>query len=209
MLGRTRVGVLLGLSAMTYMGENGVPVTGAIKKVSWWHESIVDWELANPQLTLGDCAQYFGVTPSWLSTVRNSDAFKAYAMKRRAEYNEMVSLGLTGQLQQLATEAVGEMLDRVKNEKSKLEFGEVHQAGSLALKALGFGAGQMGNPNRIPDRGSVGITGNVTINNTIVATPDVLARAREKMRQLNAQQAQSAQPQMIDISPASERDAAE
>lgn len=178
---------------MGYMdAESGQLVTGAIKKVSWWHEAIVDWELANPHLTMGDCAMYFDVSYSWLSTVRNSDAFRAYAIARRLEFNVAVANGLTGQLQQLATECVGEMLDRVKNEKEKLEFGEVHQAGNLALKALGFGAREMGNPNRLPDRGSVVAGGNVTIHNTIVATPDVLARAREKMRLLNAQSASSA-----------------
>lgn len=158
-----------------------------LQKVNWWHESIVDWELANPHLTMYECANFFDVSYSWLSTIRNSDAFRAYAAARRAVHNENVSLGLTGQLQQLAKEAVGEMLERVQNERTKLEFSEIKEAGSLALKALGFGARQMGNPDRLPDRSS-----SVTnINNTVViATPDALERAREKMRMLQRSAAQ-------------------
>ena len=52
-----------------------------IKKLSNWHEALSDWLIANPGRPLREAAFHFEVTQGWLSSVMNSDLFKAYHEK--------------------------------------------------------------------------------------------------------------------------------
>ena len=146
-----------------------------VKKVSFWHESIVDWELQNPEKSMGACAEYFGVTEPWLSTIRNSDIFKEYAALRRGEHSENVSLSIVERAEAVAGVSLEVLEERIQNERRTISLGIVNDAAAMALKALGFGQKQDG-------RGG----GNTQVNIMLGADPELLARAREKMRVANA-----------------------
>ena len=147
-----------------------------VKKVSFWHESIVDWELQNPEKSMGDCALYFGVTEPWLSVIRNSDIFKEYAALRRGEHSENVSLSIVERAEAVAGVSLEVLEERIQKERNTIGLGIVNDTAAMALKALGFGQKQDG-------RGG----GNSTqVNIVLGADPELLARARETMRLANA-----------------------
>jgi len=153
-----------------------------LKKVSWWHQSIVDWELANPDKTMNECAAYFKVTASYLSIVRNSDAFMSYAAMRRADHNDTVSKSIVERTEELAGTALDVLNERIEAERENIGLNTVVSAADLALKSLGFGARGGVPAAASTERGDV----NVFVN----ATKEELGRARELMNSV---------PQMITV----------
>ena len=146
-----------------------------IKKVSWWHQAIVDWELQNPDKTMNECAECFGVTPSYLSIVRNSDAYQQYAAERRAQHNENVSKGLIEKVEELATVGVEVLQERIEKERAEIGLGIVKDTTDMALRALGFGPRNGGKPN----------DGAPLVGVYLGVGSDVLQEAREQMRTVN------------------------
>lgn len=148
-----------------------------IQKVSWWHEQIVDWMLSNPKGTLGQCAGFFAVTQPWLSTVINSDAFKDYMSRRRAEHQRLLSQNVVEKVEGLAHLSLEVLHDRIEAERHQISLGLVRETADMALKACGY-------------RANSGPQVNVQIG---LVDPTVLARAREKMRVINNEE-ESEQP---------------
>lgn len=64
----------------------------AIAKLNYSHEAMIDLIVANPQISQGMLAQYFGYSQSWVSQVMSSDAFKQ-ALKARQK--EIINPALT------------------------------------------------------------------------------------------------------------------
>jgi hypothetical protein len=56
-----------------------------IDRVSYTHDAVIDFIIANPQASQGQIAATFGYTPAWMSTIINSDAFQARLRTRRNE----------------------------------------------------------------------------------------------------------------------------
>lgn len=110
-----------------------------IKRTNWWHEQLVDWELMNPSANMGDCARHFGKTEGWLSTVRNSDAFREFRARRIAEHQNMVSETVIDKVEGLAALTLDTLHDRIEMEKDSIPLGFVRETAETALKALGYG----------------------------------------------------------------------
>jgi len=164
-----------------------------VKKVSYWHESIVDWELQNPDKSMGDCALHFNVTEPWLSVIRNSDIFREYAALRRGEHNSNVSMSVIDRAEAVAGVSLEVLEERIQNERRTIGLGIVNDTAAMALKALGFGQKQ-------DTRGG----GNTQVNIVLGADPELLARAREKMRLANAHRepasvGASGSPQLVEL----------
>lgn len=139
-----------------------------IAKVNWRHEQIVDWMLANPKARQSECADEFGVTEAWLSTIINSDAFIEYRARRYALHQKMLSESTIERVEGLAQLGVEVLSARIEAERESIPLGIVKESADMALKACGFGAKTAG-----------GAAVEVNIN---VADADSLARARERMR---------------------------
>lgn len=56
-----------------------------IDRISYTHDAVIDYIIANPQASQGNIASTFGYTPAWMSTIINSDAFQARLRSRRGE----------------------------------------------------------------------------------------------------------------------------
>jgi hypothetical protein len=56
-----------------------------IQKVAPRHEQIINWFIANPHRRNADCAAFFGVSQTWLSTIKRSDAYRARMEQRLTE----------------------------------------------------------------------------------------------------------------------------
>ena len=171
----------LALQTPAKRGPAGTPVLGAngagtgalggnthIKRTNWWHEQIVDWELMNPSSTLGDCARHFGKTEGWLSTVRNSDAYREFRARRIAEHQNMVSETVIEKVEGLAALTLDVLHERIDRERDDISLSFARETAETALKALGYG-GKSAAPAPV-----------VQIN---VVSPESLERARGLMRE--------------------------
>jgi len=110
-----------------------------VKKVSYWHQSIVEWELDNPEQSMGDCARYFNVTEPWLSTIRNSDIFREYAAMRQDEHFDNVSMGIVERVERVAGMSLEVLEERIDRERESIGLNVVNDTASMALKALALG----------------------------------------------------------------------
>lgn len=93
-----------------------------IKNVGWWHERLADWLIANPHSTLAEAAAFFDCSRSWISIVKNSDAFKVFFAKRSAHASDAILVGIREKLASVAELALEEMENRLENEASVMRF---------------------------------------------------------------------------------------
>lgn len=166
-----------------------------IKKLSWWHESIIDWMLLNPQGRLADAAVHFTVTQAWLSIIVNSDLFRARLTIRRAEMANEVGSTVIEKLSGIAGQALESIAEKIEKEKTKIPLGELRETATMALEALGYGAKSAG-----PQNANV-----YNFNGPTHVSRDVLESARQRMRLVGARAADEpvldrpvAQPALID-----------
>lgn len=131
----------------------------------------MDWELANPDLHLKECAKLLGVTQTYLSIIRNSDAFIEYRAKRRIEHNENVSVSVVERTEELAGLTLEVLHERIEAERESISLGGVKETCDMALKALGFGGARGGDATQV--------------NIVIGADAETLSRARETLRSIN------------------------
>jgi hypothetical protein len=79
------------------------------------HELMMNWILENPGGTLRQMGAFFGYSPSWLSTMMHSDAFKAYAAGRLKDVNAYVTQDIPARMRGLAELAIDRMQDVLMN----------------------------------------------------------------------------------------------
>ena len=48
-----------------------------------WHHDLIDSMLANPEMTGREAAAQFGVSPVWISIIKNSEVFRVEFERRR------------------------------------------------------------------------------------------------------------------------------
>lgn len=149
----------------------------ALQKISWWHEAVVDWELVHPRGALGECAEYFNVSQAWLSTLRNSDVFREYKAKRMKSFHDRVEVNVVDKLNNLAGITLDVLQERVEKNREAISIDAVANVAQLALKSLGFGVPKAPEPRNA--------TATPTVNINVNVSPEVLSRARERMRTIN------------------------
>lgn len=111
-----------------------------VLNVNHWHKQLALYLIANPTARLPEVASHFEVTPSYISILRNSDAFKAY-------YDSLVDkqlmgpcgdvVSLTAGMTALALERINQKLDTIGD---VMPVGDLVQIAETGLKRLGYGA---------------------------------------------------------------------
>lgn len=151
-----------------------------------WHEELLEYIIANPRATGAQTALFFNVSESWLSIVKNSDAFRELWAQRRPEHFSRVSASVHERVTALAEVSVSALTDQLEKEvrSGTATQTALRETAELALRSLGFGM----------KKESVGAPLNVQINaqnnsshtqnTTIVVDRDTLARARETKAKL-------------------------
>lgn len=142
-----------------------------IKSVRAWHEELIDFMLAQPRAGLKETSDYFGVSMSWVSIVKNSDAFKNEWEKRRALHSSAVSVSIVERVEALAEVCLETMTEKLEREGASVGLTTLREISETALKSLGFG-------QRNDARAGNTFQNNVT-NNVMVVDRETLARARE------------------------------
>ena len=138
------------------------------------HEAISDYLIANPEARGGDVAEFFKVSESWLSIIKNSDAFKQFHSAKRKEHFDNVSADVVAKLTATAEMSLDEINFRLEaGNREKLTLRDLGETAKIALGGLGFGRDRGGGSTTIND------------NRTLVVNDAVaLAKARERQGQL-------------------------
>lgn len=112
-----------------------------VQKVSFKHEAIIDYILANPNAKLREVALHFDVTPPWLSCVIHSDCFRQHIAARRDEISSPVLIELHERLASVAHLALDRLNDKIPVLESVKDLKEV---ADMALDNLGYGTKGVG-----------------------------------------------------------------
>jgi len=138
-----------------------------IQKVSFTHESVILWMLENPHRSLRDCAEYFGYSQTWLSTVIHSDAFQEQLKKRQNEFAALTGIDIRNKLQaatDVAIEGLTRQLEKTEDGKFLLD------AADKLLHRMGYAPASVRNP-------AGPVTNNTQVNLTVNANDLAEARA--------------------------------
>lgn len=103
-------------------------------KVNFTHRALIDAMIANPRLTTNELAKMFDYTPSWVSIVINSDAFRVSLEERKAEVvDPVLRVTVEDRYRALASRSVEVLME-------KLQAPAMVISDELALKAAALGA---------------------------------------------------------------------
>lgn len=156
------------------------PARQQVKDLSHTHEQVINWLILNPHLKLRECADHFGYTQSWLSTLIHSDAFQAQLKSRQEQVFAQVAGSIPEKLAAAADVAIEKLSEKVEKSEDP-EF--ILDAFDKILHRAGYAPASAKNP------------GGNTVNNTLnVFQVDkaTLASARDniKPRELSVQEAE-------------------
>ena len=137
------------------------------------HEMIMNWMLVNPDKSLRECADTFGISQSWLSTLIHSDIFQAQLAARHEGIRARIADTIPQKMRVAADIGIQKLAEKLE-ESEDPDF--ILDATDKLLHRMGYAPARVGAP--APQSGS----GNVQ-NNFYVSAGD-LAQARETMARL-------------------------
>lgn len=106
--------------------------------LNYRYEAIIDYMLANPQMTRQEIAETLGYTQAWFSTLTHSDAFLARYEERRLEFAGELKEKTARKIYDVANAAAERVLERLEGDECPGNFALDAMTGSL--RSLGFGA---------------------------------------------------------------------
>lgn len=148
--------------------------SNSIAKLSHMHIGIMDYMVANPQVSKGQVAAHFGVTRTWLSIVINSHAFQDMLKQRQDQFFGAVVVPLREKMIGVADQA----LDRLAEKIEVMESAEALETADKLLHRLGFAPNTKLN-GQVPG----GQQGAVMQQTNFFVGADILNSARAKFGQ--------------------------
>lgn len=120
---------------VTEVPREAAPHLPGIRVMSPTHEAIMEAILAQPGLNLGEIAQVFGVTPSWMSCIIHSDCFQARLAEAQGALYGDLRLTVKDRIQALAQRSLSRLAERIEVEQ---DISRITDVAELTLKAMGF-----------------------------------------------------------------------
>ena len=109
-----------------------------LKKTSYSHEALADVILAQPQLGNRELARIFGKTPTWVSYVKNSGAFRAYISERKEEMvDPVLSQTIDDRLNGMAMQSMDVLMEKLNS--VEVSDSLAIECMKLSTRALGYG----------------------------------------------------------------------
>lgn len=111
-----------------------------IAKIRSSHDTIVDMMICHPEMTKAQIAAKLGYTPTYLSIVTGSDAFKVRMAKRRAQFVDPVVAASVEEMFGAMTERACEvLLEKLNQPTNTVDPQLALQAAQLGAKVAGMG----------------------------------------------------------------------
>lgn len=161
------------------------------RKMRWWYESLADFMIATPNATQNEIAAHFGRATSTISTIVNTDAFKAYMRQRRAAHAETLDASVRSKMLNVVDKSMDLILDRFEKKRDSIPLETIQKTAESALRSLGYGTA---GPSTVINNN----VGGATIVPVAVSLDD-LERARAALR--NSQRDAALAPPLIDVTP--------
>lgn len=148
--------------------------TQSRRPVRYWHEAIINDILAFPTSSNAERAKRLGYSAPYLSTLVNSDMFKAILAQRQADFSARLQDSLAHKTAKVAGQMLDIMSDTLDKKRDQIPFAVLAETTDRTLQRLGYGIQPKGgvNVNVNAPGGAVGVT----------VTPEALAEARELLR---------------------------
>lgn len=159
----------------------------------WWYDAIIDLLLANPDLTQGEIAKRLGKAPSTISLIMTSDTFKSHFASRRQAFSEAHDFATVSKLQKVADLALDGVIKTLETRRDKIPLGQLNTIQEKALERLGYGV-------QAPAKGGVTVNVNQPTN-VVQVSPEVLAGARQTLRQVEQKRIEDKRSEVIDLEP--------
>lgn len=111
---------------------------GAIAKMRYSHDGMVDLIVQNPGISQNSLAAAFGYTPAWVSRIIASDAFQERLEARRQEIvDPFIAATIKERFQALVVQSLERLM--LELEKPQIKPEVALRAAELGAKALGMG----------------------------------------------------------------------
>ena len=111
-----------------------------LQKVRYTHEDCIDCIIAHPGISQNELAARYGMTPSWMSVVINSDIFQAKLAERRAELvDPILRATVEERFRALAVRSLEVLQDKLSAPSHQISDQLALQAAKLGKEALGLG----------------------------------------------------------------------
>ncbi len=114
---------------------------GTIASLSIRHEAIMDYLIIFPERSKKECADYFGVTPTWLSQIIHSDAFQARLRERQDTKFSTLVLTLKEKMEAAGHRSVEKLAEALEaaNPEEPEDRKFIASATDKVLARLGYG----------------------------------------------------------------------
>lgn len=115
-----------------------------IQKVSYTHEAMADYIIANPRASQGELAKAIGYTQAWVSQILSSDSFRAFFAKRKGDLVDPIIIAsvddLMNGVQRQALDMVAQQLEADSKVAGKTALAV--KMLEIGQRAAGYGARQ-------------------------------------------------------------------
>ena len=138
--------------------------------LSHTHEMLLNWLVVNPERSLRECADHFGYTQSWVSSLIHSDLFQSALKQKQMDIAIRVAESIPEKLRRAADIGVEKLADHLEKSEDP-EF--ILDATDKILHRMGYAPQSSRNPAGSP--GSMNQQ-----NNFFIGQADLLA-AQELM----------------------------
>ena len=121
-------------------------------RLSHCHEAVMNWMLLNPDRSLRECADHFGYTQSWLSTLIHSDIFQAKLAERQEGIRARIADSIPRKLRMAAdigVEKLATHLEKSEDPDFILDATDklLHRLGYAPARSAGAPIAQQGSGN--------------------------------------------------------------
>ena len=145
-----------------------------VNRLSHTHDAIINWLIINPQASLRECADFFGYTQPWLSSLLHSGLFQAALKERQEQVHMRVVASIPERLSVVAEVALDKLATEVANSENP---NYILDAADRVLHRMGYAPASARNP-----AGSPGMQVNQQNNLSVTINAADLAEARGILR---------------------------
>jgi transcriptional regulator with XRE-family HTH domain len=117
------------------------PLAGAIQRVNYTHDGMINLILANRGISQNQIAAHFGYSASWVSQVMSSDAFQAKLLERASEIEDpTLRATVEESLRGLVTRSMEILKEKLNAPAASVPDNLAIRTLELSTRALGYGA---------------------------------------------------------------------